>query len=247
MLAPLVMDLATKDVPVKTVSIGHRSGAVIMVRTDSPYRKFQDLVGKRIAIPSRFAVDFLFLRKMLAKEGMSVKDVRIVEMPPPDMPAALYAKAVDAYCTGEPYGAAAQRAGYAIPLRMTRDEWPNYICCVLTVRQELIDENPAVVQDLVNYVQGAGHWLDAGRDHRARAAEISSDRKYFNQDRAVIQYVMDNPTDRVTYGDLRMVKEEFDEMMQLSLQAGTLKRPIAFERYIDDRFVKAAEPARIAL
>jgi NitT/TauT family transport system substrate-binding protein len=247
MLAPLVMDLAAKDVPVKIVSIGHRSGAVIMVRTDSPYRKFKDLAGKRVAIPSRFAVDFLFLRKMLAKEGMSDKDVQIAEMPPPDMPAALYAKAVDAYCTGEPYGAAAQRAGYAVPLRMTRDEWPNYICCVLTVRQELIDENPGLVQDLVNYVQGAGHWLDAGRDHRTRAAEISSDRKYFNQDRAVIQYVMENPTDRVTYGDLRMIKEEFDEMMELSLQAGTLKSPIAFERYIDDRFVKAARPARIAL
>ena len=247
MLAPLVMDLATKDVPVKIVSIGHRSGAVIMVRTDSPYRKFQDLTGKRIAIPSRFAVDFLFLHKMLAKEGMSDKDIGIVEMAPPDMPAALYAKAVDAYCTGEPYGAAAQRAGYAVPLRMTRDEWPNYMCCVLTVRQDLIDENPGLVQDLVNYVQGAGHWLDAGRDHRTRAAEISADRKYFNQDRAVIQYVMENPTDRVTYGDLRMIKEEFDEMMQLSLQAGTLKSPIAFERYIDDRFVKAAEPARIAL
>ena len=247
MLAPLVMDLASKDVPVKTVSIGHRSGAVIMVRKDSPYGKFQDLAGKRVAIPSRFAVDFLFLRKMLAKEGMSDQDVKIVEMPPPDMPSALYARAVDAYCTGEPYGAAAQRAGYAVPLRMTRDEWPSYICCVLTVRQELIDENPGLVQDLVNYVQGAGHWLDAGRDHRTLAAEISADRKYFNQDRAIIQYVMDNPADRVTYGDLRMIKEEFDEMMQLSLQAGTLKSPIAFERYIDDRFVKAARPAHIAL
>ena len=43
---------------------------------------------------------------------------------------------------------------------------------------------------------------------------------------------MDNPADRVTYGDLRMIKEEFDDLMELSLQAGTLKRPIAFERYI---------------
>ena len=85
------------------------------------------------------------------------------------------------------------------------------------------------------------------RDHRTRAAEIAADNKYFNQDRAILQYVMENPTDRVTYGDLRMIKEEFDEMMQLSLQAGTLKRPIAFERYIDDRFVKAAVPAHIAL
>ena len=174
MLAPLVMDLVAKNVPVKIVSLGHRSGAVIMVRTDSPYRKFKDLTGKVIAIPSRFAVDFLFLRKMLAEEGMSVTDVKIVEMAPPDMPAALYAKAVDAYCTGEPFGAVAQRAGYAVPLRMTRDEWPNYICCVLTVRQELIDQNPALVQDLVNYVQGAGEWLDAERDHRARAAEIAA-------------------------------------------------------------------------
>jgi len=247
MLAPLVMDLVTKDVPVKIVSVGHRSGAVIMVRTDSPYRKFQDLAGKRVAIPSRFAVDFLFLRKMLAKEGMSEKDVRIVEMAPPDMPAALYAKAVDAYCVGEPFGASAQRAGYAVPLRMTRDEWPNYMCCVLTVRQELIDQNPALVQDLVNYVQGAGHWLDAERTHRTRAAGIAADKKYFNQDRAVIQYVMDNPTDRVTYGDLRMIKEEFDDLMQLSLQAGTIKNPIPFERYVDVRFVKAAQPARIAL
>jgi NitT/TauT family transport system substrate-binding protein len=44
-----------------------------------------------------------------------------------------------------------------------------------------------------------------------------------------------------------MIREEFDEMMQLSLEAQTIKRPIAFERYIDDRFVKAAAPAPIAL
>jgi NitT/TauT family transport system substrate-binding protein len=173
--------------------------------------------------------------------------VQVVEMAPPDMPGALYARAVDAYCTGEPFGAAAERAGYAVPLRMTRDEWPNYICCVLTVRQELIDQNPVLVQDLVNYVQGAGTWLDSGPAHRARAAEIAAQNKYFNQDPAVIQFVMDNPTDRVTYGDLRMIRDEFDDMMQLSLQADTLKSPIAFERYVDERFVKAAVPARIAI
>jgi len=54
MLAPLVMDLTDKKIPVKIVSLGHRSGAVIMVRTDSPYQHFRQLAGKRIAIPSRF-------------------------------------------------------------------------------------------------------------------------------------------------------------------------------------------------
>src|SRR4026209_475714 len=126
MLAPLVMDLADKKIPVKIVSLGHRSGAVIMVRTDSPYQHFRQLAGKRIAIPSRFAVDFLFLRKMLAQEGMTSADIQVVELPPPDMPAALYANAVDAYCTGEPFGAAAQRAGYARVPRLTHDARRNY-------------------------------------------------------------------------------------------------------------------------
>ena len=247
MLAPLVMDLADKKIPVKIVSLGHRSGAVIMVRTDSPYKKFKDLTGKRIAIPSRFAVDFLFLRKMLAREGMTPKDIQIVEMPPPDMPAALYAKAVDAYCTGEPFGAAAQKAGYATPLRMTRDEWRNYICCVLTVREELIRDNRPLVQNLVDHILGAGQWLDQQQGNRDKAVAIAAGRKFFNQDPNILKFVMENPTDRVTYGDLRMIRAEFDELMQLSMEAGTLKAPVAYEKYVDESFAKAAKPAVIAL
>lgn len=247
MLAPLVMDLTDWRIPLKIVSLGHRSGAVIMVRTDSPYRKFADLRGKSIAIPSRFAVDYLFLRKMLAREGMSPKDIEVVEMAPPDMPAALYAKAVDGYCTGEPFGAAAQRAGYARPLSMTRDEWRNYICCVLTVREELIQSNRPLVQELVNYVQAAGNWLDASPVNRGKAAHIAANRKFFNQDPNIIKFVMDNPSDRVTYGDLRMLRPEFDELMKLSVEAGTLKRPVRYEQYVDDSFVKNIRPVKVAL
>ncbi len=247
MLAPLVMDLADKKVPVKIVSLGHRSGAVIMVRSDSPYRTFRQLTGKRIAIPSRFAVDFLFLRKMLAREDMTPGDIQIVEMAPPDMPAALYANAVDAYCTGEPFGAAAQQAGYARPLRMTRDEWRNYICCVLTVREELIRENPAMVQDLVNQVLGAGVWLDQRQENRNKAVAIAAGRDFFNQDPKIIQFVMENPVDRVTYGDLRMIRAEFEELMELSIAAGTIKRPIAYETYMNDTFAKNARAAAISL
>jgi NitT/TauT family transport system substrate-binding protein len=232
---------------VKIVSLGHRSGAVIMVRSDSAYQHFRQLSGKRIAVPSRFAVDFLFLRKMLARENMTPKDIELVEMAPPDMPAALYANAVDAYCTGEPFGAAAQRAGYARPLRMTRDEWRNYICCVLTVRQELIDSDPALVQDLVNHVLGAGVWLDQQQANREKAITIAAGRDFFNQDPNILRFVMENPTDRVTYGDLRMIRTEFEELMQLSIEAGTIQHPIAYEKYLDQRFATSAKPAVIAL
>jgi NitT/TauT family transport system substrate-binding protein len=247
MLAPLVMDLADKGIPLKIVSLGHRSGAVIMVRTDSPFQHFQQLIGRRVAVPSRFAVDYLFLRRMLAQENMRVEQVEIVEMAPPDMPAALYANAVEAYCTGEPFGAAAQSAGYARPLRMTRDEWPKYICCVLTVREELIKENPAMVQDLVNHVLGAGQWLDRDPANREKAVQIAAGPSYFNQDPKIIRFVMQNPSDRVTYGDLRMIRSEFEELMQLSMQAGTIKHPIAYEKYVDEQFALKARAAAISL
>jgi len=232
---------------VKIVSIGHRSGAVIMVRTDSDYRNFRGLAGKRVAIPSRFAVDFLFLRKMLAMEGMTPDDVEVVEMAPADMPAALYVKGVDAYCTGEPFGAAAQSAGYARPLSMTRDEWPRYMCCVLTVREELIAKDRPLVQNLVNYVLGAGKWLDTQPQNRTKAVDFAAGRAYFNQDPKILEFVMTNPADRVTYGDLRMVPREFDELMQLSVEAGTLKHPVPYTTYVDDSFAKVAQPASILL
>jgi NitT/TauT family transport system substrate-binding protein len=168
-------------------------------------------------------------------------------MPPPDMPAALYANAVDAYCTGEPFGAAAQRAGYARPLRMTRDEWRNYICCVLTVREELIHENRPLVQDLVNHVLGAGAWLDAQQANREKAVQIAAGPSFFNQDPNIIRFVMENPTDRVTYGDLRMIRAEFEELMQLSVEAGTIKHAIPYERYMDESFATHPEPVTIAL
>jgi NitT/TauT family transport system substrate-binding protein len=130
---------------------------------------------------------------------------------------------------------------------MTRDEWRNYICCVLTVREELIQKDPALVQDLVNYVLGAGRWLDQRQANRDTAVGIAAGRDYFNQDPKIIRFVMENPTDRVTYGDLRMIRSEFEELMQLSIDAGTLKHPVAYETYVDDSFARAAKPVAIAL
>ena len=58
---------------------------------------------------------------------------------------------------------------------------------------------------------------------------------------------MENPTDRVTYGDLRMIRDEFEELMQLSIEAGTITHPIPYETYMDERFARNAKPAAIEL
>lgn len=246
-LAPLAMDLADKGIPVKIVALGHRSGAVIMVKSDSPIKSMKDLKGKRIAVPSRFAVDHLFVRKMLKKNDMTPADVQFVEMNPPDMPAALYAGAVSAYATGEPFGAVAEVAGYGRPLYLTRNEWPNYICCVLTVRQEFIQSDRATVQQLVNYVMSAGAWLDASHNNRLLAADLAAGKRYFNQKAEVLRYVVTNPPDRVTYGDLKIVRAEFEELLQLAREAGIISRHVPYERYVDESFIRNFKPVEIKI
>jgi NitT/TauT family transport system substrate-binding protein len=247
MLAPMAMDLADRGVPVKIVALGHRSGAVIMVRKESPFKTFADLKGKRIAIPSRFAVDHIFVRRLMRENGLVNGDLTMVEMPPPDMPAALLANAVDAYATGEPFGAKSEMAGYARVLYMTRDVWPTYICCVLTVREDLIKEDPAMVQTLVNYVMSAGRWLDSDTTHRTMAAHIASEPGFFNQAFELIEWVMQRPTDRVTYGDLSLIKSEFDSLMVLSQDAGILTHPVPYEKYVDETFMRNFTPVDLKL
>ena len=104
-----------------------------------------------------------------------------------------------------------------------------------------------MVQDLVNQILGAGIWLDQKQENRNKAVAIAAGRDYFNQDPKIIRFVMENPTDRVTYGDLRMIRAEFEELMQLSIAAGTIKHPIAYESYMDETFARNARAAAISL
>ncbi|HXU30818.1 MAG TPA: ABC transporter substrate-binding protein, partial [Thermoanaerobaculia bacterium] len=103
MLAPMAMALREQGVKLKIVYLGHRDGSALMVRKDSPYQRMEDLRGKTIAVPNRFSNQRLLVYKGLKDHGLTLDDVKLVEMPPPDMPAALYGSAVDAIISGEPF------------------------------------------------------------------------------------------------------------------------------------------------
>lgn len=235
MLAPMAMALRQQGVPVKIVYLGHRDGTAMMVHKGSQIHTVRDLRGKRVAIPNRFSNQYLLLRKALAAEGMSIEDIEMLEMAPPDMPAALYAKAVDAITSGEPFMAQTELDGYGRVLYQAKEIWPNFISCVLVVSQKTIDEHPEWVQQLVNGIARSGLWLQEGMDHRMGAAQAVATR-YYNQDPRLLRFVLSKPPDRVTYGNLRLAKKEFDDISRLAFEAGVLKQPIAFADYADTRF-----------
>jgi NitT/TauT family transport system substrate-binding protein len=235
MVAPLAMKLVADGVPVRIVYLGHRDGTELMVGTDSGIEDFRGLRGRICAIPSRFSNQNLLMHRMLNEHGMTAGDITLVEMPPPEMPAALANGDIDAYIVGEPFCAKAEMGGWGRVLYYTKDIWPDFISCVLVVRKELIDERRPVVQELVNGIATSGKWLDSDMTHRMDAAEVVG-KHYYNQDPELLKFVLSQPPDRVKYSRLAPMQENFDEIMALANQTGVIEKRMEFREYVDDSF-----------
>jgi len=240
-LAPMAMALREQGVPIKIVYLGHRDGTAMMVHKDSNIFRIEDLRGKTIAVPNRFANQRLLIFKALRARGMSIKEVNLIEMPPPDMPAALYSRSVDAITSGEPFMGQTELDGYGRVLYLTKDVWPNFISCVLAVNENAINNRRADVQRLVDGIAKSGKWLDQKMDHRMEAAQFVS-KYYYNQDPRLLTFVLSKPPDRVRYTNLLPLRKDFEEIEALGRESGILNGTAHFEDYADPSFADETQP-----
>lgn len=234
------MALREEGIPIKIVYLGHRDGTAMMVHKDSDIYTIDDLRGKTIAVPNRFSNQRLIVYRALKKKGIPWAEVQrnLLEMPPPDMPATLNVKSVDAIISGEPFMAQAEMDGYGRVLFFTKDVWPEFISCVLAVHEDTIRDKRDQVQRLVDGIAKSGKWLDQKyTKHREQAAEFSA-ANYYNQDPKLLRFVLTKPPDRVKYTNLKVVRKDFEEIQQLGVEAGILKGTATFEEYADPSFVR---------
>lgn len=232
----MAIKLREEGVPIKIVYLGHRDGSAVMVHKDSGIYRTEDLRGKTVAVPNRFSNQRLLLFRSLRDRGMTFDDLKLVEMPPPDMPAALYSRAVDAISSGEPFMGQTELDGYGRVLWLTKDVWPGFISCVLAVREDVIESNRAQVQALVDGIASSGLWIDEHMNHRMQAAQFVS-KHYYNQDPRLLEFVLSKPPDRVTYTNLTVRRQDFEEIVELGRAAGMLAGTLRFEDYTDSSFV----------
>lgn len=234
-LAPMAIALHEQGVPIKIVYLGHRDGSALMVHKDSNIRSIADLRGKTVAVPSRFSNQRLLIFRALKAAGMTINDINLIEIPPPDMPAALYSKSVDAVTSGEPFMAQCELDGYGRVLYLTKDIWPNFISCVLAVNESEIRDNPEKVQQLVDGIARSGMWLEGGVENRYAAAQFVS-KNYYNQNPRLLEFVLSKPPDRVRYNDLTLQRENFAEIEQLAKESGIIQGKETFDDYVDVSF-----------
>ncbi|WP_222439809.1 ABC transporter substrate-binding protein [Alloacidobacterium dinghuense] len=234
-VAPLAIALVSQGVPIKVVYLGHRYGSALVVRKNGPVKNFTDLRGRTVAIPSRFSDERLILFRAMKVWGMKPGDIKMVEMAPPDVSGALAAGAIDGFVMGEPFPSQAELGGFGRVLFQARDYWPDYMSCILVVRQDLIDKRPEAVQVLVDGIARSGLWLDKGKPYREDAADFVG-RYYYNQKPALLRWALTHPLDRVVYSQLSPRKADFDMVRDLMIETGVLNKKIDFSEYTDTRF-----------
>jgi len=238
-VAPLALALKAQGVPIKVVYLGHRYGSAVVVRKDGPIKTFGDMRGKTVAIPSRFSDERLLLFRAMKIWGISPGEIKMLEMAPPDVSSALAARAIDAFVMGEPFPSQAEMAGFGRVLFQAREYWPDYMSCILVVRQDLIDTRPEAVQVLVDGIARSGLWLDTSKPHREDAADFVG-RFYYNQKPALLRWALTKPMDRVVYSPLAPRKADFDMVRDLMIETGVLNKKLDFSEYTDVRFSEGA-------
>ncbi len=241
-VAPMAIALKAQGVPIKIVYLGHRYGSAVVVQKNGPIKTFADMRGRTIAIPSRFSDERLLLFRAMKAWGIRPSEIKMVEMAPPDVSGALAAHAIDAFVMGEPFPSQAEMAGFGRVLFQARDYWPDYMSCILVVRQDLIDSRPEAVQVLVDGIARSGLWLDTSKPHREDAADFVG-RFYYNQKPALLRWALTKPMDRVVYSPLAPRKADFDMVRDLMIETGVLNKKIEFSEYADTRFSDKASIA----
>ena len=234
MIAPLSIVLRQQGEDVKIIYIGNRHESTLVSAKDRNLRQLSDLSGKTIAVPMRYSGHNLSILQLMEERGLA-GNINIVEMNPPDMASALASGALDAYYVGEPFAAQTLRSGDASLVHYVEDVWKFFICNLILVRQDFIENDPEIVQMLVQGAARSGIW--AGENPHT-AARIASE--YWNQPADLVEYALTTPEKRIVYDRFIPKREEMQHMADLMLRFKLIEHN-EISGLIEDSFAKAAD------
>lgn len=187
--------------PIKVLSWNHTNGSALTVA--QTVSSVADLAGTTVAIPFWFSIHNVVLQQLLRANGLtpitggtpsaSDRTVRLLVLPPPDMPPALASGDIAGFIVADPFNALAETSGVGKVLRFTGDVWRDHACCVSVVREELVTDRPQAAQAIVDALTEAQLVL---RQDRKGSARTLSEGGYLPQplpaiERALTHYDLD--------------------------------------------------------
>jgi NitT/TauT family transport system substrate-binding protein len=165
-----------KDVPIKIVTSSDDAAATekkdwqtLVVPKGSPIKSVDDLPGKTIAVNALRGLAEVVISRSLEKQGVDYRDVKLLEVPFPEMPAALAQKRVDAALLTEPFLSAVLAEGGKQIDAPSVETVPNFPNGVYVATEQYIAENGDVVD---RFARAMNRSLEYARDHPEEVRRI---------------------------------------------------------------------------
>lgn len=141
----------------------------IVVPKNSPIQTPADFKGKRIAFQKGSSAHYLLLR-VLEQQGISIKDIEAVSLPPADARAAFEQGNVDAWSIWDPFLAVAQSTDNIRSLNLGRERRVYFLAS-----QQFAKEQPDRLKTILAEAKENGQW--AKQNFRQIAEQFSKDTK----------------------------------------------------------------------
>ena len=218
-LAELAMGAASNGIDLKAAALGHKDGNVIVV--SNKIQSATDLKGKTFAIPSNQSSHNILLQDMLSENGMTIDDVKVVQLSPAEMPSSLASGSIDGYCVAEPFGAQAVVQEYGHVLYDSTELWKDSICCELVFNGAFLEKNQAAVDEFLSVYKEAGKALD-----EETAMKIAE--KYLGQDEKTLEVSLQ----WIHYDDLAITEEDYNQLSEKMKEYGINENPPAYSEFV---------------
>ena len=173
LLASLV-DPLSNGLPAKITTGVHTGCDKVLVKKNSSIKSAEDFKGKKVGVASYTASPYVFLRRVLADNGVGVtaknSEVEFVVYGAADLPLALENGAVDAIAMNDPTAyIAANEYGFTTLFDSAMDEpYDKQYCCSIYMGNEFIEKHPKLAEKYTIAIQKASAWVQENQDETAR-------------------------------------------------------------------------------
>jgi ABC-type nitrate/sulfonate/bicarbonate transport system substrate-binding protein/CheY-like chemotaxis protein len=249
-LAPIAMDLFSAGVPIRLILFAHKDGSISVRNKSFPIqsRHIDYFRNKIFYIPHLLSIHHM-LAHMFFKEiglypGLSGTDKKVdvfFEVAPPIKMTQFMSENVETcgYMVAEPIGSKAIASDKANLLFHSNDMWEYHPCCVVAMREELIESNPDAVHDFVRLLVESGDYITANPEQAAEIAVSFLDpNKVLGLKQPLLSGVLSGKN-AVKTNDLYPELEPLDRIqryMNANMGIGTL---IDLEKFVDTSFAEA--------
>jgi ABC-type nitrate/sulfonate/bicarbonate transport system substrate-binding protein len=247
-LAPIAMDLFAFNVPIKLVLLAHKNGSGFIRNKNyetEPSDSLKDFYKyKVINIPHKMSIHNMLAHKFLTglglKPGVPGKkaiDVRFEVVPPIKMPSIMKENEdVGGFIVAEPICTKTIAAGIGVMEFISATLWKDHPCCVVALRDEVVESYPDAVGELTDLLVMAGRFVEKNKESAADiAVNFLDPEKTIGLNNQVLMKVL-NQDGGITMNDLYPIKEDLDKIQKYMFNSMDIGKLIDLDRFVDLRF-----------